>query len=228
MIIYNYYFAIIILSIIYYFISNKNISILLSIIIVIIIGYYYFRKIEEYDKNLESNFDNKIKLIKSDIQEREIFNDSNYFLNKFPYTIRYLRHDKYLIDLLLNLRFVKVFDNSKYTNLIGSVEKLMKLYIFMLGERYDINLYFTTFISLRTSIIKELYSIYLIVPDKFIYIYKINPFEEIKKSIKNFLSHSRKMIITIQNYGYKEKKIRYLEDTKYKPANINNNTLEVF
>lgn len=98
----------------------------------------------------------------------------------------------------------------------------------MLGERYDINLYFTTFISLRTSIIKELYSIYLIVPDKFIYIYKINPFEEIKKSIKNFLSHSRKMIITIQNYGYKEKKIRYLEDTKYKPANINNNTLEVF
>jgi hypothetical protein len=36
------------------------------------------------------------------------------------------------------------------------------------------------------------------------------------------------MIITIQNYAYKEKKIKYLEDTKYKPFNINNNNLEVF
>lgn len=98
----------------------------------------------------------------------------------------------------------------------------------MLGDRYDINLYFTTFISLRTSIIKELYSIYIIVPDKFIYIYKINPFDEIKKTIYNFIKHTREMIIIIQKYAFNQKGIKYLEDTKYKPFNINNNSLEVF
>lgn len=228
MIIYNYYIAILILAVIFYMISNKNISILLSIIIIIIIGYYYFNKIYDYNKTVETNFNNKVNLIKNDIKEREVFNDNNYFLNKFPVVIRYLRNDSYLIELLLNLRFIKVFDNAKYTSLIGSMEKLMKLYIFMMGDRYDISLYFGTFLSLRNTIIKDLYSIYIIVPDKFIYIYKINPFDEIKRSIHDFMSHTRKMIITIQNYGYKNKGIKYLEDTKYKPYNLNNNSLEVF
>ncbi len=228
MIIYNYYIAILILAVIFYLISDKNVSILLSIIIIIIIGYYYFNKIYDYDKTVETNFNNKVNLIKNDIKEREVFNDDNYFLNKFPVVIRYLRNDSYLIDILLNLRFIKVFDNAKYTSLIGSMEKLMKLYIFMMGDRYDISLYFGTFLSLRNTIIKDLYSIYIIVPDKFIYIYKINPFDEIKRSIHDFMSHTRKMIITIQNYGYKNKNIKYLEDTKYKPYNLNNNSLEVF
>jgi hypothetical protein len=228
MIIYNYYIAILILAVIFYMISDKNISILLSIIIIIIIGYYYFNKINDYDKTVETNFNNKVDLIKDDIKNREVFNDNNYFLNKFPVGIRYLRNDSYLIELLLNLRFIKVFDNGKYTSLIGSMEKLMKLYIFMMGDRYDISLYFSTFLSLRNTIIKDLYSIYIIVPDNFIYMYKINPFDEIKKSIHDFMSHTRKMIITIQNYGYKNKGIKYLEDTKYKPYNLNNNSLEVF
>jgi hypothetical protein len=228
MIIYNYYYAVIILAIIFFLISTKNISILVSIIIIIIIGYFYFNKIDDYNKSLESNFNNKINIIKNDIKDKEVFNDTNYFLNKFPITIRYLRYDSYLLELILNIRFIKIFDNAKYLFIVGSIEKLMKLYIFMLGDRYDINIYFSSFISLRTSIIKELYSIYIIVPNKFVYIYKINLFEEIKKTIHNFISHSRKMIITIQNYAYKEKKIKYLEDTKYKPFNINNNNLEVF
>ena len=142
MIIYNYYFAIIILAIIFFLISTKSISILLSIIIIIIIGYYYFNKIDDFQKTIENNFNNKIKLINTDIKDNELFNDSNYFLNKFPVNIKYLKYDNYLIELLLNIRFIKIFDNAKYIYLIGSIEKFMKLYIFMLGDRYDINIYF--------------------------------------------------------------------------------------
>lgn len=227
MIIYNYYFAIFILSLIFFYISTKNTSILLAIIIIIIIGYYYFNKINVYN-NIQSNIlENKIKTINSDIKNREVINNENYYLKKFPVAIKYLKYDEYLIELLLNIRFLQVFDDGKYTNLILLTEKLMKLYIFMLGDRYDINIYFNTFTSLRTSIIKELYSIYIIVPDKFIYIYEINPFDEIKKTIYNFIRHSRIMLITIENYAYNNNKdIYYLEDTKYKPYEKNN--LEVF
>jgi len=84
MIIYNYYFAILILAIIFFLISTKSISILLSIIIIIIIGYYYFNKIDDFQKTIENNFNNKIKLINTDIKDNELFNDSNYFLNKIP------------------------------------------------------------------------------------------------------------------------------------------------
>ena len=226
MIIYNYYVAILVLALIFFYLSIKNTSILLSILIVIIIGYYYFNKINSYDNSLINNFNNKIKLINTDIKDRDIINNDNFYLKKFPVAIKYLKYDEYLLELLLNIRFIRVFDDGKYTNLILLIEKLMKLYIFMLGNRYDINIYFNTFTSIRTNIIKELYSIYIIVPDKFIYIYKINPFDEIKIAIQNFITHTRKMLITIENYAYNNKGIYYLEDTKYKPYEKNN--LEVF
>ena len=50
----------------------------------------------------------------------------------------------------------------------------MKIYIFILADRYDIYDYFTTFIDLRTTIIKELYSLYIITPIKLTYIFNIN------------------------------------------------------
>lgn len=226
MIIYKYYFAILLLALIFFYLSVKNTSILLTIIIIIIIGYYYFNKIAVYDNSLVNNFNNKIKLINGDIKDREVIYNDNYYLKKFPVAIKYLKYDEYLIELLLNIRFLRVFDDGKYTNIILLIEKLMKLYIFMLGNRYDINTYFNTFTSVRTNIIKELYSIYIIVPDKFIYIYKINPFDEIKKTIHDFITHSRKMLITVENYAYNNKGIYYLEDTKYKP--YEKNSLEVY
>jgi len=227
MIIYNYYIAIFILALIFFIISTKNISILLSIIIIIIIGYFYFSKIDNFNNLQITNFNNKIKLITDDIKNDELFNNENYILKLFPKIIRYLRHDKFLIELILNIRFLKIFDNAKYTSIIAYLEKFMKLYIFMLSDRYDINIHFSTFLLLRNTIIKELYSIYIIIPNKFIYTFKVNPYDEIKNTINNFIKHSRKMIITIQNYAYNNKNIKYLEDTKYKPYQ-KNNFLEVY
>lgn len=226
MYIYNYYFAVFVLAFIFFLISNLNVSVLVSIIIIIGIGYYYYINIDNYDKSLITNFNNKVALLTTDIKERQVFNDPNYFLNKFPVVLRYLRNDKYLIDLIYNIRFLRVFDDAKYTSLVALIEKLMKLYIFMMGDRYDIKTYFSTFLELRATILKELYSIYIIVPDKFIYIFKINPYKEVKKTIENFMLHSRKMIIILENYARKNKGIKYLEDTKYRPYDSNNK--EVF
>jgi len=223
---YNYYFAIFILALIFFFLSNKNLSILLSIIIIIIIGYYYFYNINIYDENLKSTFKNKLNTLNNDIKDKKSIIDINYFLNKFPIQIRYLNNDKYLIELILNIRFIKLFDEAKYSKLLLLFENFMKIYIFILADRYNIQDYFSTFIDIRTTIIKELYSIYIIIPIKLKYIYNINTFLIIKETIQNFIKYSRKMILILENYGFKEKGLYYLQDTKYKPYDKNN--LEVY
>ena len=96
----------------------------------------------------------------------------------------------------------------------------------MLGDRYDIRIYFKTFLHIRTTIIKELYSIFIIIPQKLKYTYNLNPFEEIEKTIKEFIKYSRKMIIIIEKYAFNNKGIYYLEDTQFKP--YDNNNLEVY
>jgi len=209
MLIYNYYFAILILAIIFYFISNKNPSILLAIIIIIIIGYNYLNIIAPYNSN--KNYENQMANLENDSENK----------------LYYLNNDKYLIDLILNIRFIRIFDTAKYSNIVTQNEKLIKLYIFMLGDRYDIKERFTSFLNIRNNIINEMYSAYVIIPHKFKYIYNLNPYEELKYTIENYIKHTRKMIIILKRYAYGKKNIQYLEDTKYKPYtkdnNINNN-----
>ena len=226
MIIYNYYFAILILAIFFYLISNKNPSILLAIIIIIIIGYYYLNNIYKYNDELKTTYENKIKLIENALKNRKEINISDYIFKSFPNEIKYLNQDNYFIELLLNIRFIKIFDQSKWGALILLFEKLMKYYIYMLSDRYDIKIYFQTFLNLRTTIIKELYSSFVIIPQKLKYIYNLNPFEELEKTIKDFIRHSRKMVIIIEKYGFLNKDIYYLQDTQFKP--YDNNNLEVY
>lgn len=224
--IYNYYFAIIILALIFFIISNKNVSILLSIIIIIIIGYYYFIKIYEYNDSIKTNYKNKIIKLNGDIKDKEHIIDENYVINKFPIELKYLNNDSFFIELILNIRFIKIYDDAKYTKIIMLLEHFMKIYIFMLADRYDINDYFSTFLQLRQSIIKELYGIYVIIPMKLRFIYNVNSFETIKKTIESFMKHSRKMILIIENYAFRHKGLYYLPDTKYKP--YEKNDIEVF
>ncbi len=227
--IYNYYFAIIVIAVIFFLISNKKPSFLISIIIIIIIGYFYYDKINIHNNKINDDFENKIKIINDDLKNRIYTNDnSNFILNIFHSKLTYIRNDKYLLSLILNIRFIKVFDNARYTNIIIYIEKFIKIYIYMLSNRYDISTHFSSFIDLRKTIIKELYSCFIILPQKFIHIYNVNPFEELKKTIIDFISYSNDMINTIKKYASLEKKIYYLEDVKYKPFNHNNTSFEVF
>ena len=224
---YNYYVAIIILSIIFFLISNQKLNILLAIIIIFIISYFYFNKINNYNDNNKLTDKNLIVAINNDIKERQYLSDVNYFLKKFPNEIKYLHKDKDLFNIIINIRFIKRYDSSKYTNIIFYIDKFYKIYMFILADRYDIKKYFNTFLILRNTIIKELYSIYLILPLKMKYYYGFDSFNEIKISIENFIEYSRKMITILERYGYQEKKIYYLTDSKYK-AYENNYINEVY
>lgn len=219
---YNYYIAILIISLIFFIISINEVKILLSIIIIIIIGYYYYNKIIEFDNVNIQNQNNIIKSINDDIKNRKYVNNENFYLKKFNKNIKYLINDKVLLDIILNIKFTMKYDYEKYTNIINYIDNLYKIYMYILANRYDIRDYFTSFLSLRDTIIKEMYSIYIILPMKMEYYYGFNSFNELKKSINDFINHSRKLIIVLERYAKLEKNIYYLEDSKYKYKELNN------
>jgi hypothetical protein len=219
---YNYYIASLLLAIIFFLISTKNVNILISIIIVIIIGYFYFNKIYEYNDINKTTKVNLIKNLNSDIKDRKFTNDNVYYLKKFPNKILHLDKDETLLKIILNIRFIKRYDYEKYTNLINYFEKFLKIYIFILSDRYDIKQYFSIFVSLRNTIIEEMYSVFVILPQKMKNNFGFNSFDELKKSIQEFIIYSRKLITILERFGYYEKKVYYLEDTKVKPYEYNN------
>jgi len=220
---YNYYIAALILSLIYFIISRQSLTILISIIIIIIISYFYINKIKDYDNDNKKNFKNQIAELNNDIQYRQYLTDNNnYYLKKFPNEIKYLIKDQTLLDIVLNIRYTKRYDLEKYTNILFHIDKLYKIYMFILSGRYNINKYFDIFVDLRNMIIREMYAIYVILPVEMKYNYGFNSFDELKKSIDNFINYSRNMIKILERYGYQEKKVYYLKDMKYKPYEKNN------
>jgi len=219
---YNYYIAILIIVLIYFIISYQSINILISIIIIIILSYFYINKIQDYDNTNKKAFKNKIATLNEDIKYRQYINDNNnYYLKKFPEEIKYLYKDNVLLDIVLNIRFIKRYDSEKYTNILFHIDKFYKIYMFILSGRYDIEKYFNIFVDIRNMIIREMYSIYIILPSKMKYYYGFSSFDELKKSINNFMEYSAKLIKIIERYGYQEKKVYHLNDVKYKPYENN-------
>lgn len=211
----RYYLLIFIIAIIFFILSKKNEKTLLSIIIIIIILFYIFN-------NIKPKKNNKEDILNKDIKIRKDINDTNFLLKEFPYKLKYLVKNEKLMNIILNIRFIKKFDIEKYTNIINYMDKFMKIYIFILIDRYEIQDYFGSLIDMRKTILEELYSIFLIIPKNLKYIYNINSYKEIYKSLDEFNLYSKNMINTIERYGKLEKNVSYLEDTYYTPYDEKN------
>jgi hypothetical protein len=206
----KYYLAIFIIALLFFILSKKNEKTLLSIIIIIIIGFYIF-------KNIKTKNNNTVKILNNDIKNRKEINDTNFLLKEFPYKLKYLVKDEKLMNIIMNIRFIKKFDIEKYTNIINYMDKFMKIYIYILIDRYEIKDYFGSLIDMRKTILEEFYSIFLIIPKNLTYIYNINSYKEIYKSLDEFNLYSKNMINTVERYGKLEKNVSYLEDTYYTP-----------
>ena len=217
----NYYAAIIFLALIFFIISKYNTSILLSIIIIIIIYYYI-------DANIKKNISDKnnteakiIDKIDNDIDTIKELNTNNFYININNGNVKFLVKNKEFIDIIKNLRFIKKFDKTRYNNLIILMNKLMKIYIYILSDRYDVYEYIPIFNDIKNDIFEILYSLVFVVPERFKHIYGFNPTEEIEKSLSNFRIKVVTMLKILDNYGKLSKDKKYLDIHKYSPYEKN-------
>jgi hypothetical protein len=215
----NYYAAILFLALIFFIISKYNSSVLIALIIIIIFYYHIDNNIKQATKknreeDIVDNIDKGIDTIKE-------LNTNNFNININTGNIKFLKKNKEFLDIIHNLRFVKKFDKTRYNNLIIYMNKLMKIYIYILSDRYDIYIYIPIFNDIVNDILEILYSFVFVVPNRFKHIYGFNPSEEIDKSIVDFRTKLEKMLIVLNNYGKIEKKKIYIDIYKYNPYEKN-------
>ena len=217
----NYYTATILLALIFFIISKYNTSVLLSIMIIIIIYYYIDSNIK---KNLGERNSAEIKIIDKidkDIDDIKEMNTNNFYININSGNIKFLVKNKEFLDIIKNLRFIKKFDKTRYNNLIILMNKLMKIYIYILADRYDAYVYIPIFNDIKNDIFEILYSLVFVVPERFKHIYGFNPTDEINKSLNSFRIKVVNMLKNLDNYGKLGKNKKYLDIHKYSPYEKN-------
>jgi hypothetical protein len=217
----NIYMYIIILAIIYYMLNKNKSSILLSIIIIIIVFYYINNNIKENDVKNTKIRNIKEETIKNEVKDIVEVNSNNFYINKNDKNAKFLIKNTEFMDILFNIRFIKKFDKTRYSNMIINMDKLMKIYIYILADRYDINVHLPLFNDIKNNIIEIFYSLIFVVPNKFKHIYGFDPQVEIDKSLDKFRKKVKDMITVITNYAIIGKEKVYINNDKYVPYEKN-------
>ena len=217
----RYSYIIIILAIIYYILSKNKSSILLSIIIIIIAFYYVNNYIKENDTKYKTDIVKKEEKIIEEVKDIVELSTDNFYINKNNKNLKHLIKNKEFMNILFNIRFIKKFDKTRYSNMIIYMDKLMKIYIYILADRYDINTYLPIFTDIKNSIIEIFYSLIFVVPNKFKHIYGFDPQVEIDKSLSEFRTKIKDMLTVITNYAKIGKQKVYINNDKYIPYEKN-------
>jgi hypothetical protein len=217
----NYYYSLILLSFIFYIISKYNTSILLSIIIIFSIYIYIDINIKKNISNKNSEDIIKEESLVNEIKDVKEVDTDNFYINKSNKKVKFLIKNKEFVNIIYNVRFIKKYDNSRYTKMIIFMNKLMKIYIYILSDRYDLNTYLPIFTDTKDDIIEIFYSLVFVVPEKFKHTYGFVPQIEIDKSLGDFRIKIKYMLNVLINYGNVNKNNVYINIDKYKPFEKN-------
>jgi hypothetical protein len=217
----KYSYIIIILAIIYYILSKNKSAILLTIIIIIIAFFYINNYIKENDIKSKGDITMKEDKIRDEVKDIVELDTANFYINKNNKKAKFLVKNSEFMNILFNIRFIKRFDKTRYSNMIINMDKLMKIYMYMLADRYDINTYLPIFTDIRNNIIEIFYSLIFVIPNKFKHIYGFDPQSEIDKSLDEFRSKTKEMLVVITNYAKIGKEKVYINSDKYIPYEKN-------
>lgn len=218
----NYYYSIILIAFVFFAISKYNVSILLSMMIAIYLYVIIDNNIKSNIKTNKNNDEKKQEILSNEVKEVEQINTDNFYTqvnnNK---NIKFIGKDKVFIDIIYNIRFIKKFNKTTYNKFIININKLMKIYIYILSNRYELNTYLPIFNDTRDNILELFYSLIFIIPKKFKHIYGFDPYEEIERSLEDFRNKTDRMLNILINFGKINKGYDYINFNKYIPYEKN-------
>lgn len=211
------YIFLLIIALCFYFLIKMNLQHLISIIVVLLLMYVYNNYLEKLSITKDTNITSKENVLGQDIKERIEISTDSFYVDKFPKQMKYIVQNTKMMDILLNIRFVRKFNKSIYSDISLYMNKLMKVYIYILSDRYDAKLCIPIFIDLTDKILELMNSLIIIVPQKMKHTYGLDTFKEVEKSIKDFTNETQKMLGILTKYTKIHLNEVYIIDTKYRP-----------
>lgn len=217
----QYYYIVILFAILFYILSKRESPILLTIIILFAVFYYYNTYRKDNEAQFKADNSRKEDKIRDEVKDVVELATDNFYIHKNNKEIKYLLKNKEFMDILFNIRFIKRFDKTRFSNMIVNMDKLMKIYVYILADRYDANTYLPIFNDIKNNIYEIFYSLIFVVPNQFKHIYGFDPQTEIDKSLSDFRKKIKDMLTVITNYAKIGKQKVYVNNDKYAPYEKN-------
>ena len=207
-------FFIVLFSILFFQLQSADSKTITSLLLVTVWGGGAWYYLQYKNKEVESKAAEEVATIEG--EKPAPVTTPNFYVST-PKDLLYLRKNQVLVALTQDLRFVKTFDKQKYQDLLVFFNNYQKVYMYILAERYPCQSYVPTFIDLRQNILELLYQMYLVVPKTLKYIYGVDPYATIEKSVDTFLKLSRNQLKILENFCRLDLKEFYFPETNPMP-----------
>jgi hypothetical protein len=176
---------------------------------------YLQRRITEEDDKEKTDD----AFLKKDTAWRHESNFDAYFVAKFPKKgLRYLKESRGLLDIVKKMSFVRMFDRSRFGDMLLAMDRMQKTYMFILDGRYYAKTQVTNFLMLRDTILELMYSTYFVIPQHMQHVYGVSPHERIHECIEAFAALSRLMTDVLRSYMRKTLKEPHFPELLPSPA----------
>lgn len=181
-------------AVLYYQLSRSSMKTLMSILLMCIfvgvVFYYVFRNSRQAVATKKAE---ETKVAQSLEGRKEVVSTA-YPVKKHNGKIKYLQKNAVFMDIVKDLRFVRIFDKARYGDLIIHMDRLQKVYMYILARRYSCEQHIPVFVDLRDQVTEMLYSLYIIVPEALQHTYGIHPHTVIENNVNQFTAITRRML----------------------------------
>lgn len=187
-------------GILYYQLSKSSVKVLLSIILMSIFTAAVFYYVMRTTKQSRATQQATNAQIEKSLEGRKEIASPNYPVKRVTAKLKYLPKNAVFMDIVQDLRFIRVFDKARYGDLIVHLDKLQKVYMYILARRYSCEQHIPVFVDLRDQVSELLYSLYVIIPETLKHTYGLAPHNTIEKNITDFTAVTRRMLDILKSF----------------------------
>jgi hypothetical protein len=214
------------LTIVYYQLGKASQTTLLAILVLIgLIIAAYPSLMKMYNKQIKDSLAVTDRITETIKDRTETAFPGDLMLpSVFPVKgFKYVGQNQSFVDILEDIRVLRLFDKPKYEDITLLFDTLQKTYIYILGGRYDPIIYIPTFMDIRKSVLEQLYSMTFTLPQKFKHVYGISPQSLMDNNVRKTMAATRMMVEVLKSYAEKTAKSPFIPDIAGLPTPFEKN-----
>ena len=187
---------------------------LVAIIVMAAFAYVAHNYLQQKTAKIEAKQKNDATFVDQEGAWRKEAASDRFFVATFPKKgFQYLKQNQIFMEIAKDVVILRMFDRARYADLLLYLDRLQKVYMYILDGRYYAKSYVSTFMDLRESVLEILYSMTFVVPKSLKHVYGLDPYKVIEENIDRFTVTTRTMIEVLRSFTHKTAKEPHFPET---------------
>ena len=131
---------------------------------------------------------------------------------------KFIAENQVFVEIIEDIRVLKLFDKTRYQDIVLLMDNLQKIYMYILAGRYDPTSYIATFADTKKALIEHFYGMVFSLPSEFKHVYGVDPNDLMKRNIDKIQTTTSTMSYVLKSFATKTAGLPHVPDILESPS----------